>query len=332
MSKKKDPAFLFYSKDWISGTAEMLPHEKGVYIDLLCYQHQSGSLPVDTERIRRIVGLDRSEFLPIWEIVKDKFYERDGRLYNRRLEQNVSERFEMAVINRINGSFGAVVRKSKAKSFEKYEIRKLFKPEEFKHIASERLTECITEWYINRLASLGDEGGNADNLLSNTNTNIGGVGDEKKSDKISELPKTNSTDDEVIAHGNNDNNHQPAPPSAAFLEYQKNFQKSVDEIKEILQSEETWLADVCAHQNKDQKKNNSKELSINLLKEYVADFCSHLKSTGVEQNTVKESKRHFSNWLRKNLKENPVKSESGKVSYNKSALDKLRQPSPAKDA
>jgi len=59
---KKDPAFLFYPKDWISGTSEMLPNEKGIYIDLLCYQHQNSDLPNDTKRLSRIVGLGHDEF------------------------------------------------------------------------------------------------------------------------------------------------------------------------------------------------------------------------------------------------------------------------------
>jgi len=58
----KDPAFLFYPKDWLSGTAEYMPDEKGVYIDLLCHQHQKGSLPSDTERLARIILAIEDEY------------------------------------------------------------------------------------------------------------------------------------------------------------------------------------------------------------------------------------------------------------------------------
>ena len=37
----KDPAFLFYSKDFYEGTRTMLPEERACYIDLMIYQHQT---------------------------------------------------------------------------------------------------------------------------------------------------------------------------------------------------------------------------------------------------------------------------------------------------
>ena len=40
----KDPAFLFYSSDFLSGTMLMSDEEVGQYIRLLCLQHQKGHL------------------------------------------------------------------------------------------------------------------------------------------------------------------------------------------------------------------------------------------------------------------------------------------------
>ena len=40
----KDPAFLFYSSDFLSGTMLMSDEEIGQYIKLLCLQHQKGHL------------------------------------------------------------------------------------------------------------------------------------------------------------------------------------------------------------------------------------------------------------------------------------------------
>ena len=62
MAKEKDPAFLFYSKDWIEGTAELMPDEKGVFVDLLAHQHQKKGLPTDVNRLARLVGLSFEEF------------------------------------------------------------------------------------------------------------------------------------------------------------------------------------------------------------------------------------------------------------------------------
>ena len=44
MIKLKDPAFLFYSSDFLSGTMLMTDDEVGKYIRLLCLQHQKGHL------------------------------------------------------------------------------------------------------------------------------------------------------------------------------------------------------------------------------------------------------------------------------------------------
>lgn len=47
----KDPAFLFYSKDFYEGTRTMLPEERACFVDLLIYQHQQGPIPNDLERL-----------------------------------------------------------------------------------------------------------------------------------------------------------------------------------------------------------------------------------------------------------------------------------------
>lgn len=47
----KDPAFLFYSKDFYEGTRMMLPEERACYMDLLVYQHQNGKIPLETKRV-----------------------------------------------------------------------------------------------------------------------------------------------------------------------------------------------------------------------------------------------------------------------------------------
>jgi hypothetical protein len=40
----KDPAFLFYSSDFLSGVSDLTMEERGQYITLLCLQHQKGHL------------------------------------------------------------------------------------------------------------------------------------------------------------------------------------------------------------------------------------------------------------------------------------------------
>lgn len=168
----KDPAFLMYSKDWLEGTMEMLPEEKGVYIDLLCHQHQKGSLPTDTKRLAKLVGLGEQEFLFIWGGIKCKFYEQDHRLYNRKLTEIVTERLEKGEKNKIIGTLAAVFRLSKEPYEKKVKAKKGFDHTEFSGKNNHNLTELITEWFNKRLKSIedGNEDANNTNGLGNNTT------------------------------------------------------------------------------------------------------------------------------------------------------------------
>jgi len=80
----KDPAVLFYTQDFLTGTMLMTPAQRGNYITLLCLQHQKGRL---SERdMLKICGEFDED---IWE----KF-ERDenGLFYNVRMENEGEKR------------------------------------------------------------------------------------------------------------------------------------------------------------------------------------------------------------------------------------------------
>lgn len=72
----KDPAFLFYSSDFLTGTMFMSNEQIGIYIRLLCSQHQHGGI-IDKISFNSMVGNH--------EIVKSKFVETELGFYNIRL-------------------------------------------------------------------------------------------------------------------------------------------------------------------------------------------------------------------------------------------------------
>lgn len=80
----KDPAFLFYSSDFLTGTMFMDNEQVGKFIRLMCAQHQKGRL---TEKdMLKICGTHDED---IWS----KFARDEGGLfYNERLEQEVDKR------------------------------------------------------------------------------------------------------------------------------------------------------------------------------------------------------------------------------------------------
>ena len=74
----KDPAFLFYPGDYISGTMGMTFEEKGAYIELLMMQFNRGHMT--SHMIELTVG-------QIWGQIKSKFtQDADGLWYNVRLD------------------------------------------------------------------------------------------------------------------------------------------------------------------------------------------------------------------------------------------------------
>lgn len=172
---KDDPAFLFYSKDWLTKNAELLPEEKGVLIDLLAHQHQIGSLPADTKRLAKLVRLTEPEFLTIWESIKDRFNQTDNRTVNRKLSKLMTERLTKGRTNKIIGSFAAIIRLSKISAAQKQIIKNEFDYQDFMDFADDaQLTERLTEWFYCRLKNGSKSIGNGIYIesISNSVSNI----------------------------------------------------------------------------------------------------------------------------------------------------------------
>ena len=80
----KDPAFLFYSNDFLSGTMLMTDEEVGQYIKLLCLQHQKGHLK--EKDILNICKVHSEEIFSKFKI------DEEGNYYNERLENETNKR------------------------------------------------------------------------------------------------------------------------------------------------------------------------------------------------------------------------------------------------
>ena len=167
MAKEKDPAFLFYSKDWVDGTAEMLPQEKGVYIDLLVHHHQHEGLPTDLKKMARIVRMSEKDFLVIWKEISHKFFEENGRFFNQKMLIVMGKRKEKSIKNTVIGTFASILRLKSLKPKEYVEIKKVFNCDDWLNEPTERLTERLTEWIDERLKSIA----NANSINNNSNSN-----------------------------------------------------------------------------------------------------------------------------------------------------------------
>jgi hypothetical protein len=94
----KDPAFLFYSSDFLNGVADLTMEERGQFITLLCLQHQKGTLTDKT--IRLSLGSVSVDVLS--KFSKDK----DGNFFNERLNEEIEKRIQFTESRRNNGSKG----------------------------------------------------------------------------------------------------------------------------------------------------------------------------------------------------------------------------------
>ena len=148
--KSKKKYFTFYSEDWLGGTADMLPEEKGVYIDLLCYQHLKGVLPNEINRLAKLVGLSIEQFEKIWKKVSTKFIINEYAIENQKMKGILEIKEEKSKKNKIIGIFGYILSQSKAPKEIKQKIQKEFKYTYFMDLDSVRYTERCTEWYTER--------------------------------------------------------------------------------------------------------------------------------------------------------------------------------------
>lgn len=134
----KDPAFLFYSSDFLSGTFLMSDEEIGQYIKLLCLQHQKGHL-----KEKDMMNICKSYNENIFEkFEKDE----EGNYYNKRLEEEVFRRknySESRRRNRLKKKDEEDEEGQKNKTYEK-DINNICSSHE-KHMETETETETITE-------------------------------------------------------------------------------------------------------------------------------------------------------------------------------------------
>ena len=88
----RDPAVLFYTSDFLTGTITMSYEHRGMYITLLCYQHQKGFL---TEKDLKFVCENAQDICEKFELI-------DGKFYNKRMKDEAERRSAFSESRRKN--------------------------------------------------------------------------------------------------------------------------------------------------------------------------------------------------------------------------------------
>lgn len=133
----KDPAFLFYSSDFLSGTMLMTDEEVGQYIKLLCLQHQKGHL-----KEKDMLNICKSYNEDIFSKFKK---DEEGNYYNERLEYESNKRKAYSESRRNNRK-----KKDEKETYEK-DMKNICSSYE-EHMENENINinKNITENKVNR--------------------------------------------------------------------------------------------------------------------------------------------------------------------------------------
>lgn len=112
--KAPSPAFSLYPKDMLTDehVSAMTHTEFGIYIRLLLHAWLEGSIPSEPVKLCRILKLNRNMFNRLWVAVAPCFQERDGRLFQQRLEAEREKQLVRSEENRRKGLLGGRPMKS----------------------------------------------------------------------------------------------------------------------------------------------------------------------------------------------------------------------------
>lgn len=142
----KDPAFLFYSKDFYEGTRMMLPEERACYVDLLMYQHQNGIIPNDIKRLCMYCSGCSEE--TILNVLNQKFNQTVDGWLNKRLTEETDRRNIYKPKKIASATLAGLLSKSKLSKEEADIIKKSFKINEFINTEDENeIKKMVREWF-----------------------------------------------------------------------------------------------------------------------------------------------------------------------------------------
>jgi len=110
------PWFPLYARDFLAddNVAAMTAEELGAYVRLLLHAWTNPGLPDDPKRLARLARISEDRWYEVWEAVEPCWTERDGRLYQGRLEAERERAEQRACTARENGARGGRPRKTQS--------------------------------------------------------------------------------------------------------------------------------------------------------------------------------------------------------------------------
>jgi uncharacterized protein YdaU (DUF1376 family) len=137
----KDPAVLFYTSDFLTGTILMTYEQKGKYITLLCIQHQKGVLS-EKDMLNICQSYDKD--------IYDKFIKTDEGYYNKRMREEHEKRANFSKSRSENRLKGIENQKNKSKKKAKSSYDNHMEDENENNIkysfVKEEFKKCFFKW------------------------------------------------------------------------------------------------------------------------------------------------------------------------------------------
>jgi uncharacterized protein YdaU (DUF1376 family) len=123
-TKEPSPAFQFYPRDFISseGVRLMTAVGRGAYILLLCACWLEGSLPADDAQLRKLADVTETEWEGCREVVRARFVERAGRIYNARLDKERAKQRAFSKLQSDKGVKSAESRRNRGSTVVQPEV------------------------------------------------------------------------------------------------------------------------------------------------------------------------------------------------------------------
>lgn len=153
----KDPAFLFYYKDFENDTADWEADAVGWYIRLLCFQAGNGYIPSEIEELAQLARVKFSEY----KIFCERWATRlackfkplsDTQLYNPKLSKVQAERKSSAIKKSVLAVLGNFIKTCNLTDVEKKKLKDLFHKEKsfYNILNSEKRKEIIEEFLVGK--------------------------------------------------------------------------------------------------------------------------------------------------------------------------------------
>jgi hypothetical protein len=145
----KDPAFLFYSSDFLTGVADLTMEERGQYITMLCIQHQKGIC--SSKWLSISLPNASSDVLSKFE--KDG----EGNYYSKRLRDEIEKRKSYKPKKDAAACLGGLISSYKVKGDKSTIIRHEFNVDDYIELPKDEMKQSISKWFKQMLNLLENE-------------------------------------------------------------------------------------------------------------------------------------------------------------------------------